>query len=188
MNDLKFAFRQLLKNPGFTSVAVLTLALGIGANTAIFSVLDAVLLKMLPVKNPEQLVFLESGGGPPSPKRSSNLTYPFFEQLRAPNEALAGVCTFVGGSVNVRVDGQAEVAQVQRVSGGFFTTLGVSALLGRNVSEEDDKVPGAHPVVVISHNYWRQRFASDPAGVGQSISLHGHPFSIIGVTPPHLFC
>src|SRR5262245_2174422 len=185
--DLRYALRMLGRNPGFASVAVLSLALGIGANTAIFSLLDAVLLKTLPVKNPEQLVFLERGGGPPSPKRSSNLTYPFFEQLRAPNEALAGACTFVGGSVNVRVDGQSEVAQGQRVSGGFFTTLGVGALLGRIISEEDDKVPGAHPVVVISHHYWWRRFAGDPAIVGKRIALNGHPFTIIGVTPPDFF-
>src|SRR5262245_48221477 len=185
--DLRYGLRTLGRNPAFAAVAVLSLALGIGANTAIFSLMDAVLLKMLPVKNPEQLVFLERGGGPPSPKRSSNLTYPFFEQLRAQNEALAGVCTFVGGLVNVMADGQAEVAQGQRVSGGFFTTLGVGALLGRTISEEDDKVPGAHPVVVISHHYWRRRFASDPAIVGKRIALNGHPFTIIGVTPPDFF-
>src|SRR5215471_413287 len=143
LQDLRYGLRMLGRNPGFASVALLSLALGIGANTAIFSLLDAVLLKMLPVKNPEQLFFLERGGGPPSPKRSSNLNYPFFEQLRAQNDALAGVCTFVGGLVNVRVDRQAEVVQGQRVSGGFFTTLGVNALLGRTIGEVDDKVPGA---------------------------------------------
>jgi len=187
LQDLRYGLRMLGRNPGFASVAVLSLALGIGANTAIFSLLDAVLLKMLPVKKPEQLVFLERGGGPPSPKSSSNITYPFFEQLRAQNDALAGVCTFVSGSMNVMSDGQAEVAQGQRVSGGFFTTLGVNALLGRTINEEDDKVPGAHPVVVISHHYWRRRFASDPAIVGKRIALNGHPFTIIGVTPPDFF-
>jgi hypothetical protein len=187
LQDLRYGLRMLGRNPGFAGVVLLSLALGIGANTTIFSLLDAVLLKMLPVKNPEQLFFLERGGGPPSPKRSSNLTYPFFEQLRAQNDALAGVCTFVGGLVNVRLDRQAEVVQGQRVSGSFFTTLGVNALLGRTIGEGDDKVPGAHPVVVISHDYWRRRFESDPAIVGKQIALNGHPFTIIGVTPPDFF-
>ena len=186
--DLRYGARMLLKNKAFTFVAVLSLALGIGANTAIFSLLDAVLLKMLPVKTPEQLVFLERSGVPQGPKRSSNLSYAFFEQLRAQHEALAGVCTFASSPrVNVAVDGQAEVADVQRVSGSFFALLGVNALLGRTITEEDDKVPGGHPVVVISHHYWQRRFARDPAIVGKTIVVNGHPFTIIGVTPPDFF-
>jgi predicted permease len=187
--DLRYALRMLRRNPGFAIVAVLSLALGIGANTAIFSLIDAVLLKMLPVKNPEQLFFLErSGGAPLGPKRSSNLSYAFFEQLRAQHEALAGVCTSFGGPrINVGVDGKAEVADAQRVSGNFFAVLGVNALLGRTITEEDNKVPGAHPVVVISYNYWQRRFAGDPAIIGKSLALNGHPFTIIGVTPPDFF-
>src|SRR5262245_53782159 len=186
--DLRYGLQMLGRNPGFTAVAVLSLALGIGANTAIFSLMDAVLFKMLPVKNPEQLVFLERGGVPPGPKRSSNLSYAFFEQLRAQREVLAGVCAFgAGPRVNLAVDGQAEVVEWQHVSGAFFATLGVNALLGRTITEEDDKVPGGHPVVVISHLYWQRRFARDPAIVGKTIVLNGHPFSIIGVTPPDFF-
>lgn len=186
--DLRFGLRTLRKQRGVTVVAVLSLSLGIGANTAIFSLIDAVLLKMLPVKNPEQLVFLEMGGAPPSPKRSSNLSYAFFEQLRTEQKPLIEVCTTAGSPrVSVTVDGQADVAAVQQVSGGFFAVLSVNALLGRTLTEEDDKVPGGHPVAVISHHYWQRRFARDPAIVGKSIALNGHPFTIIGVTPPEFF-
>jgi predicted permease len=184
--DLRFGVRMLLKSKGFTLVAVFSLALGIGANTAIFSLIDAVLLKMLPVKNPEQLVFLERGDVPPGPQRS--LSPAFFEQAHAQRETLAGVCTFLNHPrVNVVLDGQAEVANAQRVTGGFFAVLGVNPLLGRTITEEDDKVPGAHPVVVISYRYWSRRFASDPGVVGKTISLNGSPFTIIGVTPPEFF-
>jgi predicted permease len=186
--DLRYGLQMLRRNPGFTAVAVLSLALGIGANTAIFSLMDAVLLKMLPVKNPEQLFFIERAGVPQSAKRSSNLSHAYFEQLRARRETLGGVCEF-GYSlrVNVVVDGQAEVAQAQQVSGDFFATLGVNALLGRVLTEDDDRVPGGHPVAVISHNYWQRRFARDPAIVGKGVAVNGRPFTIIGVTPPDFF-
>src|SRR5262245_48325595 len=134
--DLRYGLQMLRRNPGFSAVAVLSLALGIGANTAIFSLMDAVLLKMLPVKNPEQLFFLERSGVRRDRKEGSGLFFAFFEQLRAQREAIAEVCA-VGGSprVNVVVEGQAEVAQAQEVSGGFFATLGVKALLGRVLTE-----------------------------------------------------
>jgi predicted permease len=186
--DLRYGARMLLKNKAFTAVAVFSLALGIGANTAIFSLMDAALLKMLPVKNPEQLVFLERVGITSNFKRTSELSYAFFEQLRAQREVLAGVCTIVGNPrVNVVVDGQAEVADVQMVSGGFYAVLGVNAILGRTIAEDDDQVPGGHPVAVISHHYWQRRFARDPAIVGKSIAVNGHPFTIIGVTPFDFF-
>jgi len=186
LQDLRYGLRMLWKDKGFTAIALLSLALGIGANTAIFSLVDTVLLKMLPVKNPEQLVILERGDVPPGPMRT--LSRAFYEQALAQRETLAGVCTFdMTLRVNVAVDGQAEVAKAQRVTGGFFAVLGVNTLLGRTITEEDDKVPGAHPVVVISHRYWRRRFASDPAIVGKSISLNGHPFTVIGITPPEFF-
>jgi predicted permease len=186
--DLRYGLQMLRRNPGFTAAAVLSLALGIGANTAIFSLMDAVLLKMLPAKNPEQLFFLERSGVRRDAKEGSGLSYAFFEQLRARREAIAGVCAFNPGSrVNVVADGQAEVAQGQLVSGGFFATLGVNALLGRMITEEDDKIPGAHPVAVISYNYWQRRFTRDPAIVGKSVAVNGHPFTIIGVTPSEFF-
>jgi hypothetical protein len=175
LQDLRFGLRMLWKDKGFTAIALLSLALGIGANTAIFSLVDTVLIKTLPVKNPEQLVVLERGDVPPGPMRT--LSRAFYEQARARRETLAGVCTFeTDPHVNVAVDGQAEVTKAQRVTGGFFAVLGVNPLLGRTITEEDDK----YPVVVISHRYWRQRFAADPAIVGKSISLNGHPFTISG--------
>src|SRR5262245_53976797 len=186
--DLRYGLQMLGRNPGFTAVAVLSLALGVGANTAIFSLMDAVLFKMLPVKNPEQLFFLETGGVQKSSKEGSGLSYAFFEQLRAQREMIAGACAFSDSErVIVGGDGQAEVAQWQLVSGGFFATLGVNALLGRTLTEDDDKIPGGPPVAVISYNYWQWRFARDPAIVGKSIMVVGHPFTIIGVTPPDFF-
>ncbi len=188
IQDLRFGVRMLLKNKAFTAVAALSLALGIGANTAIFSLMDAALLKMLPVKNPEQLVFLERAGITGNFKRTSELSHAFFEKLRAQREVLSGVCTFIGSSrLNVVVDGQADVADVQGVSGDFYKVLGVNAMLGRVFTDDDDKVPGGHPVAVVSYNYWQQRFAGDPAIVGKSIAVSGHPFTIIGVAPPDFF-
>src|SRR5262245_28450665 len=167
--DLRYGLQTLRRNPGFAAVAVLSLALGIGANTAIFSLMDAVLFKMLPVKNPEHLFFLETAGVPKGPKDGSGLSNAFLEQLRAQREPLSAVCVFVPGErVNVVVDGQADVDYVQRVSGSFFTTLGVNALHGRILTEDDDKIPG-DPVAVISYNYWRRRFARDPAILGKSV-------------------
>jgi predicted permease len=186
--DLRYGLQMLGRNPAFAAAAVLSLALGIGANTAIFSLMDAVLFKMLPVKNPEQLFFLERSGVRRDAKDGSGLSYAFIEQLRARREAIAGVCAIdPGGQVNLVVDGQAEVARGQLVSGGFFATLGVNALLGRTIIEEDDKIPGGHLVAVISYNYWQRRFARDPAIVGKSVAMNGHPFTIIGVTPPDFF-
>src|SRR5215468_704953 len=187
LQDLRYGLRMLWKDKGFTAIALLSLALGIGANTAIFSLVDTVLIKMLPVKNPEQLVTLERGDLPPGRSRPA-FSRAFFEKAGMQKELLAGVCTFASNPrVNVELNGQPEIASAQRVSGGFFAVLGVNALLGRTIAEEDDKVPGAHPVVVISHHYWRRRFASDPAVVGKSISVNGHPFTIIGVTSPDFF-
>ena len=187
LQDIRYGLRMLWKDKGFTAVALFSLALGIGANTAIFSLVDAVLIKTLPVKNPERLFSLERGDIPPGRSRPA-FSRAFFEKAGMQQELLAGVCTFASNPrVNVALNGQPEIASAQRVSGGFFAVLGVNALLGRTITEEDDKVPGAHPVVVISHHYWRRRFASDPAIVGKSISVNGHPFTIIGVTPPEFF-
>jgi predicted permease len=185
MNDLKLAFRQLLKNPGFTAVAVLTLALGIGANTAIFSVLDAVLLKMLPVRKPEQLWALNHAGG----DRSGNgFAYPVFERLRDQNQAFSDLFAFSTWPESIAtIQGREEPlpGSVLLVSGGYHAGLGIRPLLGRLISPEDNRA--GHPVAVLSYGFWQRKFGGAPSVIGQSIALNGTPFTVIGVTPPEFF-
>jgi predicted permease len=183
--DLRYGVRILLKSPGFTCVAVLTLALGIGANTAIFSLIDAVLLKMLPVKNPEQLVLLNHTN---SRTVSSRFSYSAYQQFRDHNDVLSGILAYYPLRMTVSVDGRLETAvSGQLVTGNYYAALGINAALGRTIIPDDDRAPGESPVCVISHNYWQQRFARDPAVVGKTIHLSGTPFTIIGVTPHEFF-
>src|SRR5687767_2294914 len=187
MNDLKFAFRQLLKNPGFTAVAVLTLALGIGANTAIFSVIDAVLLKMLPVRNPEQLLALNHAGG----DRSGNgFPYPVFERLAEQNQAFSDLfafSTWPESTTTIRGQDEPLPGGVLLVSGKYHVGLGIRPWLGRLISPEDNRVAGGHPVAVLSYGFWQRKFGGEASVIGQSIALNGTSFTIIGVTPPEFF-
>ena len=187
IQDLRYGVRMLVKNPGFTAMAVLSLALGIGANAAIFSLLDAVLLKMLPVQHPEQLVFLEQSGAAES-KRSSNISYAAFEHLRQQNQVLSSACFFSYTTrINASLNGQTEVLEGQLVSGGFFSVLGVDAVAGRTFTEGDDKESGDQAVAVISYSYWQRRFGLNRSVVGQTVVLNNTPFTIIGVAPPEFF-
>ena len=183
MNDLKFAFRQLLKNPGFTAVAVITLALGIGANTAIFSLADAFLLRMLPVTEPQRLFFLSPAGGRGVAKTFNYVT---FEHLR--NQAQNSADIFAYRSIRFRTgDGQSrELVNGQLVSGNYFSGLGVSAFRGRLITSPDDQ-SGAEGVAVISYRYWQRRFGNDAVVLGRLIDLNGVPCTIIGITPPDFF-
>ncbi|PYV22208.1 MAG: multidrug ABC transporter substrate-binding protein [Acidobacteria bacterium] len=151
-----------------------------------FSLVNALLLRMLPVERPQELVLLS-----PVDERGNSLgfSYPLFEAVRDHSHTLAGIFALSGGPMNVSVDGQAELAPGggQYVSGSYFSTLGVRAVAGRTFTAEDDEVPGQHPVAVISYNYWKRRFARDPSAVGKTIYLNGHPFTVIGVTPPRFF-
>ena len=191
MNDLKFAFRQLLKNPGFAAVAVLTLALGIGANTAIFTVVNAVLIRSLPVKNPNELVQVLVTGLSGQPNYT--FSYPFYERLRDGGRSLSGL--FAAGGVGredrmiVPNGGNAEVefVRAQAVSGNFFSVLGVPALLGRTITDTDDRPGNPQAVAVISHSFWQRRFGGDASVVGKTISFDDVPFTIVGVTPPGFF-
>ncbi|MGH9852426.1 MAG: ADOP family duplicated permease, partial [Blastocatellia bacterium] len=187
--DLRYGVRMLLKSKAFTAVAVLSLALGIGANTAIFSLIDAVLLKMLPVERPEQLYLIQNvgprrpgGGAPP---------YPCFEQFRARTQSFTGLAAFARQSPKLRIDGQLEEIPGQFVSGNYFALLGVRAALGRTLSPADDTVPGRGGpdglVAVISHNYWTRRFGRDPSVIGKTVYLDNEPVTIVGVTPPEFY-
>lgn len=187
--DLRYGLRMLLKNPGFAAVSVLSLALGIGANTAIFSLVDAVLLKMLPVKDPSQLVALDvyiARG------ERNGISYPMFEQLRARTTVFSGIFAALDGTSRLVLAGlapgsQEEQAEVQLVSGEYFEVLGVNAVAGRTLTAADNQTPGAHPVAVLSYGFWQRRFAGDVSVIGKSITLKAQPFTIIGVTQPGFF-
>jgi predicted permease len=198
--DLRYGVRMMFKNRAVTAIAVLSLALGIGANTALFSLVDAVLLKTLPVKEPEQLVLFRWISGP---ERMSHLvsgeikdipgtglqtgvsfSYQTFEQFRARNQTLSDIFAFAPlTQLNVSVNGQAEIASGQVVSGGYYAGLGVRLQLGRPITDSDDH-PSASPVAVISHRYWGRRFGNDPGVIGKTVNVNNTVFTIIGVAPP----
>jgi len=187
--DVQFGLRMLWKTPGFTLVVILSLALGIGANTAIFTLVDAALLRMLPVKNPEQLIELnpmDVATGQPTA-----FSYPAFEAIRDGSKVFSGVFTFNGGgnlgNIDVEVDGHGGIAAGQYVSGNYFATLGVEPFLGRVISPPDDDPPSGNPVAVISYGYWKSRFGGDQSILGKRITLNNSPFTIVGVAPPEFF-
>jgi predicted permease len=192
LQDIRYGLRMVRKNPGFTTVAVLTLALGIGANTAIFTVINAVMLRALPVQHPEQLVAVGNparvhsfGTGTP---RTDVFSYPLYREVRDNNR----VFSFVLASSNlenlrITIERGAENIKGRLVTENYFQTLGVGALLGQTFSADEDRIPGADPVLVISYGYWRSRFAGDPAVIGRKVRLNNYPFTIIGVAPPGFF-
>ena len=178
--DLRYAVRMLLKNPGFAIVAVLTLALGIGANAAIFSVTDAVMLKLLPVKNPKQLVYFRLL----SPQeRGSAFSRAEFARFLEQSHSFSGMSAFDTLRLMGTVDGQSEFVSGECVSGTFFSVLGVDVSVGRPLTVDDDQ-PGRPGVAVISYSYWQRKFGLDPAVTGNTIRLKNVPFTIVGVAPP----
>jgi putative ABC transport system permease protein len=183
--DVRYAMRTLAKSPAFAFVVIASLALGIGANTAIFSLINAALLKMLPVSNPEQLVEFKNVN--PDFGEYNGFAYPAFKQFRDRNRVFSGILAFFNLYFNVTVElsGQGEVARGQAVSGDYFSTLGVNAIIGRIIELGDEK--SANPVAVITYSYWRKRFALDPAVVGKTVLINNSPFTIVGVTPPEFF-
>jgi len=179
MNDLKFSFRQLLKNPGFTAVAVLTLALGIGANTAIFSVVNAVLLRPLPYPESDRLIRLSERGldwsdGP--------IAYPNFTDWKAQQTVFEHIGLCRGQAYNLTSTGEPLRVPVAEVGADVFAALRIQPALGRVFTAEEDK-PGGPRVVVLSHTFWQTRFGGDASIVNQPIQLNGHAYTVLGVMP-----
>jgi predicted permease len=187
IQDFRYALRTLRKSAGFSIVAILTLAIGIGASTAIFSLLDQVLLRRLPVQKPEQLVLLRSPGdvsgsrwGDGGPE-GQTFSYPMFKALREKNEALTGLLARYVTSVSVTYQGDTELAECELVSGNYFEVLGVQPALGRVFSMNDEQAPGANPVVVLSNGYWQRHFGANPQVLNQSVPINGTPMTVVGV-------
>jgi predicted permease len=184
--DVRYGLRMLAKHPGFTAIAVLTLALGIGANTAIFSLLNQILLRQLPVKNPGELSLLRS----PGPKSghvwsdgddSEIFSYPLYKGLAKNTSVFDGVIARYSFSASISNHGQTDLGSGELVSGNYFQTLGVGAAMGRVLTPEDDVVPGGHPVVVLSHAYWAQHFGADASVLNKTILVNNTEMTIVGV-------
>jgi len=189
LQDLRYALRQLRKSPGFAAVAVITLALGIGANTAVFSVMNAVLLRALPVRDPHRLYYLRMANGQSQPPSASNtgdsntsFSEPVFEALRERRDVFEDLIAYAPlniGKVAVRYGETPEEAEGDEVSGNFFTGLSVPIAHGRSFTLDDEK--NHSPVAVISYSYWTRRFARDPSVLGQTLHIKGVPFTVIGI-------
>jgi predicted permease len=180
--DIQFALRAFRKSPVFTVVALLSLALGIGANTAIFSLLDQVLLRLMPVKNPQELVLLHMEGfhyG--SNWGMHSLSYPMYRDFQANNSVFTGMFCRFANQFSLGFNGSTERVGGELVSGTYFPVLGVGAAVGRTFTPDDDRTPGGHPVVVLSYAYWHSRFAGDPSIVGKTVAVNGHNFTVLGV-------
>lgn len=191
LQDLRFALRQLRRSPGFALTAILTLALGIGANTAIFSLLDQALLRSLPVRDPQQLVFLEGTGKLWEGHSSINggdpeayFSYPMYRDLRDGSTVFTGLVASAPTNVGLTDRNSSQIERAELVSGNYFTILGVQPALGRLFSPSDDLQPNVSPIAVLSFEFWRSHFASDPNILGSSVSVNGHPFQIVGVVGP----
>ena len=200
VQDIRYGIRMMRANKLFTAVTVISLALGIGANTAIFSLINAILLKTIPVKNPQELVLFNWIGGPrgmahstdgitttdPASglRTSTSFSYLAYERFREKSQTLSHVFAFAPiEQLNVNVESQSEIASGQLITGDYHDGLGVQIMLGRSITSEDDR-QGAEPVAVISDRYWQRRFGRDSEVIGKTVSLNNAGFTIVGVTPP----
>jgi macrolide transport system ATP-binding/permease protein len=175
--DLRYGLRMLLKNTGFTAVAVFCLALGIGANTAIFGLVNAAFFRPLPAAEPERLVTLSRV------TEWAAISYPDYAFLRDNNDVLSGMAAHHPTAESFGDGARSEVVLGSLVSGNYFEVLGIKPVLGRAFLPEEDRTPGTHPVVIISHNFWQSRFSGDPNVIGRAVVLNNHPFTVIGVAP-----
>ncbi len=185
VSELRYALRMVRKTPGVSAIAILSLALGIGANTAIFSIVDAILLKMLPVKAPQELYMVAAD----PVRRQTSWNYPDYCAFRDHNTSFTGLAGYSGGAQPLGMQledagagASTELAYTVTVSGNYFDVLGVTPAIGRVLNPEDDRKPGASPYAVLSYDYWQSRFAGDPRVVGRKMRLNGYPFTIVGVS------
>ena len=181
--DIRYALRRIRKSPVWSATVILSLALGIGFNTAIFSLTDQALLRVLPVREPERLVLLDwngsfVGGGY---GYEHLLPHLFYRDLRKENDVFEDVFARFPTEVQLKTDGESEPAEAEIVSGSYFPTLGVRSAVGRLLGDEDDLQPDAHPVVVLSFDYWKNRLAGDPKIVGKRVLLNNYPMTVVGV-------
>jgi predicted permease len=181
LQDLRYGVRMLLKKPGFTLIAIITLALGIGANTAIFSIINAAFLRQLPVPEPQQLVFGFSGTRN-SPWQS--ISYLNYLEYRDRNEVFTGLAAYGPINVSLSSDERPDLVRGLIITGNYFDLLGVRVMLGRPISPAEDSTPNAHPVAVISHRLWQRRFGGAASAIGQRLLVNGRSFTVIGVAPP----
>lgn len=180
LQDLRYALRLLLKNPGFTAVAVLSLALGIGANTAIFSLVNAVLLRPLPVEKPDEMVMVLTGR---AEGMNFNFSYPLYTDFRDQNNVFSGLMAHSAISVSLSDGRQTERIKGEIVSGNYFDVLGIKVSLGRTFAPEEDKTLGAYPVVVLGDGLWQRRFGSDRSLIGKAIRINNQNFTVVGIAP-----
>ena len=179
--DLKYGARMLRKNLAFTVIAVLSLGIGVGATTTVFSGVNALLFRPLPVKDPETLLSVHK----PNPNQISfhTISYPDYLDYLERNEVFSDLLAWTEASLSLNTGDQPEPAYGMAVSGNYFPMLGVQPVVGRLFGVDEDRIPGGHPVAVISFGLWQSHFGGDPSAIGQVIKLNGHPFTIIGVTP-----
>ena len=191
LQDVSYGIRQLKQNPGYALVAILSLGLGVGANTAMFQLVDAIRLKSLPVRDPRQLVSIEFAKGTSRAgwfsSRSAELTYAQWNEIRAHQQAFSGVLAWSAARFNLATGGEARYAEGLYVSSDFFSVLGVNPQLGRTFTREDDSETCSSAGAVLSYPFWQREFGGDPGALGRTIQLDGHALPVIGVTPPSFF-
>ncbi len=184
--DLRYGIRMLAKSPGFTAVAVLTLALGIGANTAIFSMVNAILLRPLAVPDSDRLVSIyhrsSCGAG-----HLSSSSYPNFQYYHDHNTVFSGLMAFTRLPMSLRIGNQTEKVYGELVTSNYFSVLGINAILGRTFLPEEDRTPGAHPVAVISYDFWQRRFGGDSSIIGKTIRISRRSFTVVGILTRPVF-
>src|SRR5258706_1092256 len=180
LHDLRYALRALRSSPGFALVAILSLALGIGANTAVFSLIDAVILKTLPVENPAELLQVTMGTD------DASFTNPIWEQVRDRQDVFRGVFAFGSARLNLASGGEARYAQGNWVSGDFFNTLGVHAVLGRTLTPADDR-RGCAGTAVLTYDFWQREYGGRADVIERPISIDNHPFQVLGVAQPGFY-